>query len=556
MLIYDVILDAGTTGCQQTVCLYQGDDRLKLLRITLLQNGRVYPVAQGMRAELCIVKPDDTTATGSCYVRAGSVYCLPGAAMTDTPGTVCCQLRIRDGGATLLSPEFSMQIDASLAVPVLPEGAAEEAGFDAGTVSDLPQTADDGAIVYLEGQGFYRYADGTWIQLTSDGAIADVAALLLARHTHTNGNVLDRLGEGTNGNLTYKGRAVGLETVRRLPDNVEYGRVVYKNGDGLYVNVGSSFVQPMWTKITDDMGVTFSLVAWSMKHEHENKAVLDKLTAPNGSLLYDGKPAGVRVVSSPELLPADAPDGSVAAAAGNGFAVSPVVLPAQIADEQVEADIADTELRFGAPVYNASALADAITAQDIGAKAAVTLGNGAKVELSVMPVVTDVSDNVFTDGGVTLDPDYLMLAQSCTKNYVVFADFSPEGNFALFAPGQIVHTDSTHMSVPARAVYAFEDVSGTIGGEVSCTLHAGWNIVRVVIEHNGGSYVGVDGISVVNDADVNAVVQMAPDEENALTLDGMCASRLLAGVLERVAALPAGLYVKLGAWKRLAEADA
>jgi hypothetical protein len=38
LLIYDVILDVGTTGCQQNVSFYQGDDLFRLQRITLLQN--------------------------------------------------------------------------------------------------------------------------------------------------------------------------------------------------------------------------------------------------------------------------------------------------------------------------------------------------------------------------------------------------------------------------------------------------------------------------------------------------------------------------------------
>ena len=109
MLIYDVILDVGTTGCQQVVFLYQGDDRSKMLRVTLLQNGKAYAVPSDLNVRLHAVKPDDSELSAKCGVRGGSVFYLPAANVTDTQGTVRCQLQVRDhSGAVLFMPEFAM----------------------------------------------------------------------------------------------------------------------------------------------------------------------------------------------------------------------------------------------------------------------------------------------------------------------------------------------------------------------------------------------------------------------------------------------------------------
>ena len=666
MLIYDVILDVGTTGCQQTVSLYQGDVRSRMLRVTLLQDGKAYGVPPDLDVRLHAVKPDDTEISAKCGVRGGSIYYLPAANAADTPGTVRCQLRIRDhSGAVLFTPEFCMQIDETLPVPELPEGVTQDVEYNAEVLSglsasedgktllfrgnpvgavhvasELPQTAEEDAILYLTGEGLFRCVDNVWTQLTDDEAIAALTLLqqdshahankaLLdnlsvsgedvlyngkpigvkvvysglpnvsdsagkivynanynrsgfyfsdgiswirltdssdpsavdtlweQKHAHENMSVLDKLSQSSGGALLFNGASVsGIEMIDgNLPDHAPVGKIIFRSGHGLVANTGS-YMLPAW-EIVSFPAMEY-LEIYGMRHDHENKSTLDKFTESNGRLLYDGEVfGGVRTFANPVALPADAPDGSVAAALGDGVSGTPILYPAQTADEEIGVDIEGMELAIGTPSYSEAAISAAITAGDVGATGVIEFETDEKIVFSVMPVVADASDNAYTAGGITLGQEWVALADSCTKKYAIRADFAGTG-VDLIAPDKIEVIDFDRRAVPLMGVYAFEDVSCEING-IRGTLHAGWNMLRFLVEYDGREYGNVLGVSVVNDVDVNEYLRLptpAVSRENVMTLEGTRAAELFAGMVESLSTVPGGLYVKRGTWKRMAEADA
>ena len=665
LLIYDVILDVGSTGCQQTVSLYQGDVRSKMFRISLLQDGRAYNVPQDLDVRLYAVKPDDTEISAKCGVRGGSVYYLPAANATDTQGAVRCQVRIRDhSGAVLCTPEFSVQVDGTLPVPDLPQGASGDVEYNTEVLSELsasedgktllfrgnpvgavhvaselPQSAEEDAIIYLTGEGLFRCTNDVWVQLTDDETIAALTLLQQDSHTHTNKAMLDNLS-ASGEDVLYSGKPIGVKVIYSgLPSVSDYaGKIVYNtnyNRSGFYFSDGIS-----WIRLTDSTDPNAVDMLWEQKHTHENMTVLDKLSESSGNLLFDGEtiggvemifgdlpehapvgkiifrpgrglvantgtymipsceivsiPAtdyaqmmgmmhthenestldkltesngrllfdgtdigGVRVYGTPVALPANAPNGSVAVALNDGAVGTPIMYPAQTADEEIAVDIEGMDLAIGTPAYSETAINAAIAAGDIGAAGTVEFETDAAIGFSLIPVVSDVSDNAYTSAGITLGSEWVALAESCTKKYVVRADFAQTG-LDLIAPDKIEEVGNGCRSLPVQGIFAFEDVSCEING-IQGTLHAGWNMLRFVLEYDGRDYGETVDVIIDNDVNINEYLCLptsAESAQNDMTLEGTRAAELFAGIVENLSTVPGGLYVKRGTWKRMAEADA
>ena len=352
MQVFDVLLDTKTTGSQQTVSLYQGENAIKNLRITLLQNGHLYCVPSGYAAVLRGEKPDGTSLTHACQIRSGQIWYQPTAQTTAAVGTVRCQIFLYgENGALLASPEFSIDVAQVLSGVELPESADESDTPDMPTllalcltedghalcvngeplsvrvpcVETLPQSGAAGDVVYLTGEGLYRYADG-WHKLTDDGLEAAVAALAddvdalqsamptaqdktawnsaaedahthanktaldaitaartggwdaaeNASHTHANKSVLDDL-DVQRGVLTLDGETVGIEIVNALPSEVTVGKLIF-NTTGRYFHLGRRRANGTkeWLAVID--------------HSHLNKSVIDKISERDGRMLFDGKP--------------------------------------------------------------------------------------------------------------------------------------------------------------------------------------------------------------------------------------------------------------------------
>lgn len=430
------------------------------------------------------------------------------------------------------------------------DGADGENASDVVTsVDDLDPDAEDGRICIVLGNDrstIYVKQNGSWQTLNVDS------------HEHVNLTALGKIAEKS-GLIAYNGKVIGVQVTNTIPPysaDLEYGRIIYFTGQTAFSSFHNGLLfydKPNgWIQLTEE-----SFSTWYRDHA----ATLARISAPNGSLLYNGNPVGVSVVSSPELLPVNAPDGSVAVATESGTIYTPVELPDQIAGEQVEADISGTELAFGVPTYNGSAVQAAINAADVSASAQVSITadgsyDGGVIELSLMPVVADISDNDYTAAGITLDAESSIISQNATKDYAILAMLTSSGT-GLIKPSEIIQVDSTHISVPGVAILTFESVTGSIAGMVTGTLHAGWNLVRVTLEFDsGGSFVGVSGAELVEDiTDINEYFDLRASAANSMTVEGTSASQLMSGVISCKSTLPMGLYVKLGSWKRMIGAD-
>ncbi|MBQ7541356.1 MAG: hypothetical protein IJT44_03580 [Clostridia bacterium] len=204
MQIFDILLDMQATGCQQTVGLYQGENRLRMLCVTLLDHGKACPVPSDYSAHLRGTKPDGTTIVHTCGIRGGQIFYLPGAQTTAAAGTVHCQICIYGAnGALLATPEFDIEVAPCVDAQELPESTDENNALDMQALSalslsedglslllngepvskevrvvqSLPEDGRENEIVYLESDGFFRCTDGAWARLTDDALAAAVASL-------------------------------------------------------------------------------------------------------------------------------------------------------------------------------------------------------------------------------------------------------------------------------------------------------------------------------------------------------------------------------------------
>ena len=310
MQVFDVLLDTKTTGCQQTVSMYQGENSLKYLRITLLHNGNIYYVPSGFAAVLRGEKPDGTSLTHKCRIRCGQIFYQPTVQTTAATGIVRCQIFLYGAsGALLTTPEFELDVAESLGGVELTESADEIIALDmpallALSLSDdgrslcvngepinifvdpvdtLPQSAETGDFVYLSGEGLYLYADG-WQKLTDDSlgsaltAVSDdVSAIQSALPTAQDKTAWNEAAANAH---THNNKAVLDDT-------------------------------------TVDKTARWD-TAYSDAHTHSNKSVLDDLSVQNGVLLLDGASVGIDVV---DTLPAQVTVGKLIfqRTAGGGY---------------------------------------------------------------------------------------------------------------------------------------------------------------------------------------------------------------------------------------------
>ena len=302
MLIYDVILDVGSTGCQQNVSFYQGDDRFRLLRITLLQNGSVYAVASDLNVRLHGVKPDDSVFSKKCGTCGGSVVWLPAADVTDTAGLIRCQLQIRDrSDAILFTPEFSVEIDETLPVPDLPEGASEDTEYNAEvlseltasadgstllfrgepvvaipSVSELPESAEEDEMFYWIGNGIFRRTNDTWHRLTDDATVAALCDLSAESHTHANKAALDTITAAKITGWDSAAENSHAHANKTALDAVTAAKVNGWNAaaDDSHAHVNKSVLDEISAQKVSDWNA-----AAGSRHAHANKATLDAITA-------------------------------------------------------------------------------------------------------------------------------------------------------------------------------------------------------------------------------------------------------------------------------------
>ncbi len=102
-----------------------------------------------------------------------------------------------------------------------------------------------------------------------------IEQLMTAKHTHDNKSVLDKFAEGGDGKPTYNGIAIG------------------SGGTGGASTASEvSYTNSQLPGVSNAEGALNTLVEKS--HSHGNKSVLDKLSASNGKLQYDGSDVGLK----------------------------------------------------------------------------------------------------------------------------------------------------------------------------------------------------------------------------------------------------------------------
>ena len=119
---------------------------------------------------------------------------------------------------------------------------------------------------------------------------AEVAENTAARHTHSNKDILDKFGE-TDGNPTYNGEPIGGGSGGGSVGDITAEDVGYTQADEGWVNVkealdGSYAYLIDYGRTIDDLG--------GKAHTHDNKPVLDLISATDGKLQYDGSDVGLK----------------------------------------------------------------------------------------------------------------------------------------------------------------------------------------------------------------------------------------------------------------------
>ena len=134
----------------------------------------------------------------------------------------------------------------------------------------------DGEIVgyapVITGTAKVSIPDGT--ERLSHSLAAEIALNTAARHSHANKSVLDKFAESKDGKPTYDGKALG------------------GGSGGASTAEDVSYTNAALPNISTVGGALDKLVPNS--HTHENKDILDKLSASNGKLQYNGSDVGLK----------------------------------------------------------------------------------------------------------------------------------------------------------------------------------------------------------------------------------------------------------------------
>lgn len=181
----------------------------------------------------------------------------------------------------------------------------------------------DGDIIgkapVIYGTALYAIPSGSTEQV-SKSIEAEIALNSAARHTHANKSVLDRLSDA-DGKLQFDGKEIsgggGASTAEDIsytlsedvqttfPDIVELESDTVKSGldVAMYYAIAGMFAKNIACDLPSATGtITVNLQSvmdgWhpilEKAHEHDNKSVLDKLSAADGKLQYNGSDVGLK----------------------------------------------------------------------------------------------------------------------------------------------------------------------------------------------------------------------------------------------------------------------
>lgn len=168
----------------------------------------------------------------------------------------------------------------------------------------------DGEIVgyapMMTGSAKVSIPDGT--ERLSHSLAAEIALNTAARHTHDNKSVLDKLAE-SDGKPTYDGKAIGGASTA---EDVGYTNTSLEN----VTNVKGALDTLVETAEQHEQDISLvgdvidtlddSVTKLNQKaHTHDNKTVLDLLTASDGKLKYDGADVGAELFQIPMTVTGD-----------------------------------------------------------------------------------------------------------------------------------------------------------------------------------------------------------------------------------------------------------
>ena len=306
---------------------------------------------------------------------------------------------------------------------------------------------------------------------------------------------------------------------------------------GLYVKLGGSLTDT-YEGIADGATVgNYTLIPDCIE------ACTQKANSGGGG---GGGDTGIEVVENPSELSDSAENGSVAVALNSTKSTVNVEIPKQTADEEVTADISGEKIVIGTAKYSADAVADAISAKDISAKAIVgfeATGVDADIYIGMIPVVADYSDNEYVTAGIELSSENTIVA-SGTKKYAVGFAFAA-ASLDLVNPDKIVEVDAEHDAVPFMAIYAFEALSNAEYQDVTMNLTAGWNVA--IATEDKATHSDISAINIVNNvSDINEYLVLPVSNSNTMSVEGTGAAVMYYGIVEKeTESQPNGLYVKV-----------
>lgn len=206
-----------------------------------------------------------------------------------------------DGSAIGIQGEHRASELVIIPPPDMPSELEYRLAFDPGGMSDtlsltngelryeLPQSITRHEVVSMNIEGYegaariyksvvvelyFNEAVDTDSPVDADGHSigAEVAENTAARHTHSNKDILDKFGE-TDGQPTYNGEPIGGGSV----GDITAEDVTYTNPNESWANVKEAL---------DGLG--------NKAHTHDNKSVLDLISATDGKLQYNGSDVGLK----------------------------------------------------------------------------------------------------------------------------------------------------------------------------------------------------------------------------------------------------------------------
>lgn len=168
---------------------------------------------------------------------------------------------------------------------------------------------------------FSQTADGdSSIDLQQPGIVDEVNRNTAARHSHDNKSVIDLLTADDTGTLLYDGKVIGgggstaedisytlSEDVQTTFPDIELESDTVKSGldVAMYYALAGMFAKYISCNLQSGSGETVSMdlqrildgfvfPAMFKAHEHDNKSVLDLISATDGKLRYNGSDVGLK----------------------------------------------------------------------------------------------------------------------------------------------------------------------------------------------------------------------------------------------------------------------